>query len=61
MNDPEAYKLLELLAQYGAEYTPDVPLTVPALAEDLVDSMNQDFRSGALEHLGVIRRTWGKY
>lgn len=54
-------KLLELLAQYGVEYAPDVPLTVPALAEDLATTMSPPFDIKANEYLGTIRRTWGKY
>lgn len=60
MTDADTFKLLELLAQYGVEYTPDVPLTVPALAEDLATTMSRDNKTTADGLLGTIRRTWGK-
>jgi hypothetical protein len=64
VTDADALKLLELLAQYGVNYAPDVPLTVPALAEDLAATMDAPLRDPvdikALEYLGQIRRIWGK-
>lgn len=40
MDDNESRQLLTLLHKYVEAYTPDLPQTIPALAEDLAMGMN---------------------
>jgi hypothetical protein len=43
MEDHEALQLLQLLRRYVHEYTPDIPQTISALAEDLAQSMDAHY------------------
>ena len=38
MSDGEALELLKLLHKYVKAYTPDIPQTISALADDLADA-----------------------
>lgn len=38
--DNDAQRLLELLRKYAEAYAPDLPQTIPAMAEDLAMSMD---------------------
>ncbi len=40
MTDKEALQLLRLLQQYVTAYSPDIPQTISALADDLIGSMD---------------------
>jgi len=40
VTDREALDLLRLLHQYIVEFQPDIPVTIPALAEDLAMLMD---------------------
>jgi hypothetical protein len=45
MNDEDAIKLLRLLHKYVMNYKPDLPQTIPALAEDLAIPLSMDSAS----------------
>ena len=40
MRDGQVYDLLALLHQYVAENSPDIPVTLTALADDLADRLD---------------------
>lgn len=40
MDDREVLELLRLLHKYIVAYSPDIPQTIPALAEDLAMSLD---------------------
>lgn len=55
--DQESRQLLMLLHKYGENYTPDLPQTIPALAEDL--AMSQDVTDDASDyHRREIEMIW---
>lgn len=43
MDDQEAYDMLCKLHKYVETFKPDLPQTIPSLAEDLVDGMSTSF------------------
>jgi len=59
MDDMEARFLLQLLHKYVKAYAPDIPQTILALAEDLVQSTSEPYDRGSEELLDEIRDTPG--
>jgi hypothetical protein len=49
--DHDAEQLLEMLHKYVMAYTPDIPQTIPALAEDL--AMGMDVTTDYVDRLRV--------
>lgn len=48
--DRDASELIRLLQKYAVNYSPDLPQTIPALAEDLVDTQ---FSVSEQDHLAL--------
>lgn len=59
MNDNEAMELLRLLEKYVKAYTPDIPQTISALAEDLAVGLNDDNFADAVLLWNRINTTEG--
>lgn len=60
MTDEEIRQLLKLLHKYQEEYAPDLPQTIPALAEDLAQSLDRTSDEDDLLSIG-IQEAWNDY